>query len=180
MKKEVKDEDENFIDDDIGSGDDIFKSEYGKAGADEDEKPSRKKSKMASSPVAGDDDEDMDDFIVDDDEDEKPKKKPAKSAKANGKYKGPVVTITKSKKRKSIEPDAEDDEEVEEPAPKKKAAAPKKPRAPRKEKTPEEETEEMKAIFDSVPTIKAPTPPPRDPDAKYDLLITYIVSIVLM
>ncbi|KAI6716557.1 hypothetical protein JHW43_000988 [Diplocarpon mali] len=44
----------------------------------------------------------------------------------------------------------------------------KKARAPRKTKDPELESSELQAIFDSIPTVRAPTPPPKDPDVKHD------------
>ncbi|ROW06534.1 hypothetical protein VMCG_04371 [Cytospora schulzeri] len=76
----------------------------------------------------------------------------------------PAKTARNAKKRKSPE---SDDEEPEEEAPRKKAAAP-KPRAPRKKKEPEKEDASFQAILDSVPTVRPPTPPPQDPNAKFD------------
>ncbi|KAH7256742.1 replication factor RFC1 C terminal domain-containing protein [Fusarium tricinctum] len=81
-----------------------------------------------------------------------------------------VKRVAVSKKRKSL---PEDSEESEEEAPRKKAAtakpkAPAKPRAPRAKKDDEPEDEEIKDILDSVATVRAPTPPPKDPDAKFD------------
>ncbi|KAI1065008.1 hypothetical protein LB507_000066 [Fusarium sp. FIESC RH6] len=75
-----------------------------------------------------------------------------------------------SKKRKSP---LEDSEESEEEAPRKKTTtakskAPAKPRAPRAKKADEPEDAEIKDILDSVATVRAPTPPPKDPDAKFD------------
>lgn len=89
--------------------------------------------------------------VQDEDEDEDVKPAPAKTAR-------------NAKKRKSPETD---DEDPEEEAPRKKAAAPKS-RAPRKKKEPEQEDASFQAILDSVPTVRAPTPPPQDPDAKFD------------
>lgn len=69
-----------------------------------------------------------------------------------------------ARKRKSPEQDSEASEEE---APRKKAAAP-KPRAPRAKKSDEPEDTEIQDILDSVTTVKAPTPPPADPSAKFN------------
>jgi replication factor C subunit 1 len=68
-----------------------------------------------------------------------------------------------AKKRKSPE---QDSEESEEELPRKKAAP--KPRAPRAKKADEPEDEDIQSILDSVTTVKAPTPPPSDPNAKFN------------
>lgn len=70
---------------------------------------------------------------------------------------------TTSKKRKT--PEAESDED-EEPASKK--PAPKKPRAPRAKKEAEPEDTSIQAILDDIPTVRPPTPPPKDPNVKFD------------
>ncbi|TVY69924.1 Replication factor C subunit 1 [Fusarium oxysporum f. sp. cubense] len=80
-----------------------------------------------------------------------------------------VKPAAKGRKRKSL---SEDSEESEEEAPRKKAATAKpkaaaKPRAPRK-KNVEPEDDEIKDILDSVATVRAPTPPPKDANAKFD------------
>ncbi|KAM0564511.1 hypothetical protein ACHAPJ_000725 [Fusarium lateritium] len=78
-----------------------------------------------------------------------------------------VKPAAASKKRKSL---PEDSEESEEEVPRKKAATT-KPRAPAKratKKKDEPEDDEIKDILDSVATVRAPTPPPRDPDVKFD------------
>ncbi|PTB43452.1 hypothetical protein M441DRAFT_78445 [Trichoderma asperellum CBS 433.97] len=69
------------------------------------------------------------------------------------------------KKRKS--PEQESDEEEEEVLPRKKPAA-SKPRAPRAKKADEPEDEDIQNILNSVATVRAPTPPPKDPNAKFD------------
>ncbi|KAM5365457.1 hypothetical protein ACJZ2D_010992 [Fusarium nematophilum] len=70
-----------------------------------------------------------------------------------------------SKKRKSP---ADDSEESEDEIPRKKAA-PAKPRAPRTTKKKDEpEDAEIQDILNSVATVRAPTPPPKDPNAKFD------------
>jgi len=100
--------------------------------------------------------------MVDDDDDFVPIDKPASKSTTNG------------KKRKSIDLESDDDEvdfgsPVVKSVKSKSAKEPpaKKPRAPRK-KEPVTESASMQAILDSIPTIRAPTPPPKDPDAKYD------------
>ncbi|KAK8130254.1 ATPase family associated with various cellular activities (AAA) domain-containing protein [Apiospora kogelbergensis] len=63
-------------------------------------------------------------------------------------------------------PIAESEEEEEEPASKK--PAPKKPRAPRAKKEPEPENTTIQAILDDIPTVRPPSPPPKDPNVKFD------------
>ncbi|KAI8684515.1 Replication factor C subunit 1 [Fusarium keratoplasticum] len=79
------------------------------------------------------------------------------------------VKVTKaapaSKKRKSPV-DGSDESEDEIP---RKKAAPAKPRAPRTTKKKDEpEDAEIQDILNSVATVRAPTPPPKDPNAKFD------------
>ncbi|KAJ3471144.1 hypothetical protein MRS44_001243 [Fusarium solani] len=79
------------------------------------------------------------------------------------------VKVTKaapaSKKRKSPV-DGSDESEDEIP---RKKAAPAKPRAPRTTKKKDEpEDTEIQDILNSVATVRAPTPPPKDPNAKFD------------
>ncbi|EEU47959.1 uncharacterized protein NECHADRAFT_30719 [Fusarium vanettenii 77-13-4] len=70
-----------------------------------------------------------------------------------------------SKKRKSPV-DGSDESEDEIP---RKKAAPAKPRAPRTTKKKDEpEDTEIQDILNSVATVRAPTPPPKDPNAKFD------------
>ena len=79
---------------------------------------------------------------------------------------------TKGRKRKSPEPDDPEEWEV---APSKKAKASKATNSPAKKATPkkkkQEEPQERSAvddIFDSIPTVRPPTPPPRDDSKKFD------------
>lgn len=82
-------------------------------------------------------------------------------------------TATNGRKRKSIE--LSDDEEAK-PSTKKvngskttpSKAAPKPRRTPVKKKQDEPEDTEIQAILDRIPTVKAPTPPPRDSNRKFD------------
>ncbi|KAK5111988.1 hypothetical protein LTR62_004522 [Meristemomyces frigidus] len=95
------------------------------------------------------DDDLEEDFPVPDAEEKIVVDKPAKSTPAKA-----------SKKRKSamIEDD-EDDLDMEEVKPVKKRATPAKKAAKKDEP---QDSAEMKAIFDSIPTVEAPEPPPKD------------------
>ena len=79
----------------------------------------------------------------------------------------------KGRKRKSAA--LSDDESSEDLAKDKKktnlnakAKAPKKPKTAPQRKPAAPEDMEMQNILDQIPTIKAPTPPPKDPDQKFD------------
>ncbi|KAL5615188.1 hypothetical protein BROUX41_005245 [Berkeleyomyces rouxiae] len=98
---------------------------------------------------AKDNDEDEYMEVDSEDDDVKPKAKPA---------------ATRSKKRKS--PVAESESDIEEP--KKKKPATTKPRATAKTKTSTGEAPEIQNILDTIPTVRPPTPPPKDPSAKFD------------
>lgn len=112
-----------------------------------------------------------DDYEEDDSEEEvlpAPKRVASRGRPAVNKVKDedskPARTSSIPKKRKTPEPDSEEEEEEE--APRKKTA---KPRAPRKSKAAEPEDTDYQNIIDSVTTVRAPTPPPKDPDApKFD------------
>ncbi|KAF5680643.1 replication factor C subunit 1 [Fusarium denticulatum] len=116
-----------------------------------------------------------DDYEEDESEDEelpKPKRIATRGRSSADKKeeKGEQAKPTaKGRKRKSL---SEDSEESEEEAPRKKAATTKpkaaaKPRAPRK-KNDEPEDEEIKDILDNITTVRAPTPPSKDDNAKFD------------
>jgi replication factor C subunit 1 len=170
------DDDFAFLDDDEDAGDDIFAADVKKNGkhkddayveVDSDDEPLPKprrtitKSKSATSKrnedvdmkEVGDDDlaapNDSDDMMVID--------KP--------------VTKSGSKKRKSVDLESDEDEDDINPAAKssksKSAKQPpaKKPRAPKKN---EPESSAVQAILDNIPTVRPPTPPPQDPDHKFD------------
>jgi replication factor C subunit 1 len=82
----------------------------------------------------------------------------------------PKKTSTASKKRKTPEPDYDEDEEEDE-KPKKGRAKATTAKSPAKKKAKKEEVEDsadIQAIYDSIPTVRAPTPPPKDPDAKFN------------
>lgn len=76
----------------------------------------------------------------------------------------PSTAAPASKKRKTPEHDSDDDEED---IPRKKPTAA-KPRAPRAKKADEPEDSAIQDILDSVTTVRPPTPPPKDPNAKFD------------
>lgn len=132
-------------------------------------KPKRVVSKSKPVPARKDEDIEMKDvadddvFVVpDDDEDDDLTivEKPGKKAASNG------------KKRKSIDLGSDDDEEVitAKQSSKSKSSKPppaKKPRAPPK-KVAAPESSSIQAILDNIPTVRAPTPPPKDPNFKYD------------
>lgn len=81
------------------------------------------------------------------------------------------ATSTTSRKRKSqdLEDDEDDflDDDDDTPKKKTKKAAPatRKPRAPAK-KEEREESKEIQDILDNIPTVRAPTPPPRDDQSR--------------
>jgi replication factor C subunit 1 len=112
----------------------------------------------------------QDDFVEPDDSEPATKSKPKK-------------TLTAGRKRKTPEPADDDDddddneeeeeEEEQEEGPKSKRG-PKKDapaKAPAKKKAKKEEAVENKdiqAIYDSIPLVRPPTPPPKDQTAKFD------------
>jgi len=73
---------------------------------------------------------------------------------------------TAGRKRKS--PDSEEDSENQSPKKASKAKKPpaKKSRATKKDDVPESAA--IQSILDNIPTVRAPTPPPKDPNAKFD------------
>ncbi|KAK6359404.1 hypothetical protein TWF696_000564 [Orbilia brochopaga] len=175
MKKlsiDDKDYSKYLDDDDEDYGDDIFKSEYGKVA--DDDAPRRKKKKKddmdvdeyADKDEEEDSDEDMDDFVDDDEEEEV---KPRGRGRPPAKKAAPAKAAPKGRKRKSITPE-DDDEEDDQPQPKKKATAAAKRKTPVKRKEVEEveESESIKEILSSVPTVRPPTPPPRDESKKFN------------
>ncbi|KAK7567085.1 replication factor RFC1 C terminal domain-containing protein [Phyllosticta citricarpa] len=175
---ETKNDDEDYFDDQDG-GDDIFtdnfrntrkKDDYDE-GSEEEEMPKPKASAAKGRSKKGKDDEfepeedeDMkdasdDDFVVPDDDEEvvdnKSSRKPAARA---------------GRKRKSTETEDEDDLEVEAPKktrgrPAASKVSPAKKRA-KKDKKDEPENAAMQDIFDSIPTVRPPTPPPQSGETK--------------
>ncbi|KAI0181494.1 replication factor RFC1 C terminal domain-containing protein [Hypoxylon sp. FL1284] len=144
-------DDDAFIDDDADAGDDIFAADargrnkrknddYAEEESEEEFLPKPKRIASRSKPI---------------EEDSKPTTSATKASKASSSV----------KKRKS--PDPTSSEEEEEPSSRKKPAA-KKPRAPKAKKEDQPENAEIQAIFDDIPTVRPPTPPAKDPDAKFD------------
>ncbi|KAF3911457.1 hypothetical protein ABW20_dc0105512 [Dactylellina cionopaga] len=176
MKKLALDDDAKYLDDDDEDyGDDIFKSEYGKAADDEPVRKKKKKDDMDLDDYEKEDDEDededMDDFIDEDDDDDfvKPKGRGAKKPIVKVTPKKTAAAAPKGKKRKSMTPE-EDEDEDEQPKQKKKATAAAKRKTPAKKKEVDEieESESIKEILSSVPTVRPPTPPPRDESKKFN------------
>ena len=167
---------------DLDNDDDIFTADYKKAGkvrgddyeegtdAEDDApvlpkrgaRPKGRQSKIKNNKDDYEPNDDVkmkdadpeDDFVVPDDEeiivmDKQEAKKP-------------------SRKRKSDELD--EDEEKPKKSRSKKTTTPtmKSPAKKRTKKNDEPENLEMRAIYDSIPTIKAPTPPPKGADAKFN------------
>jgi replication factor C subunit 1 len=106
-----------------------------------------------------------DDFVEPDEDEQAVKSKPKKTSTAGQKRKSPEL--------REEEADEDDDEEdEEEDLPKKgRTKKPASAKSPAKKKAKKEEPAEsadIQAIYDSIPTVRAPTPPPKDPDAKFD------------
>ncbi len=146
------------MDDDAHGGDDIFTAEvksrkrknddYAEDESDEEvlPKPKRVVSRAQRGAIKEEQDE----------EEEEAKSTPAK-ARTNG------------RKRKSPASESDEDEDSEVAKPRKKAAATKSraPKAKAKEDgKPDDPT--VTAILDAIPIVRPPTPPPKDPDAKFD------------
>lgn len=76
-----------------------------------------------------------------------------------------------SRKRKSPEQEADEESEESEEPKKSRAKKSTTAKSPAKKKAKKEdatESADIQAIYDSIPTIRAPTPPPKDPNAKFD------------
>ncbi|KAK2025998.1 DNA replication factor C, large subunit [Colletotrichum zoysiae] len=107
-----------------------------------------------------------DDYAEDESEDEllpKPKRVASRSATTATPTKSTRATAG-TKRRKTPEQDEEESEEDQPP----KKKAPAKPRAPRAKKTDAPEDSAYQSILDDIPTVRPPTPPPKDPDTKFD------------
>ncbi|KAJ5974517.1 Replication factor C subunit 1 [Penicillium waksmanii] len=154
------------VDDDGLGGDDIFASEYAKAGKGDD-----------AYVAEGDSDDDDDDFEV-------LEVKPAAARARRTQNKRQIEddedddvvmedlpkTTPKPRATRKRKQEALTDEDEELPKEKKKRApakatvspAAKKTKASPKKKEPEPENPEIQAIFDSIPLIRAPSPPPKE------------------
>ncbi|KAI1480795.1 DNA replication factor C, large subunit [Daldinia eschscholtzii] len=155
---DLDEEDDVFMNDDADAGDDIFAADaksrnkrknddYAEEDSEEDFLPKPKRIASRAKPV---------------DEDSKPTtSKPSKSNAAS--------SLAKKRKTPESELSGEDDDDDEPPARKKPVT--KKPRAPRTskaKKADEPEDADIQAILDDIPTVRPPTPPAKDPDAKFD------------
>ncbi|TPX13152.1 uncharacterized protein E0L32_006352 [Thyridium curvatum] len=157
------DDDEDAYMDDADGGDDIFAADmkgHKRKNDDyveeesEDEflpQPKRVASRSKAAVKASDSDEDV---------------KPATGrGRSNGK------AVAGSKKRKTPEAESDEDEEMEDVKPRKKTV-PAKPKAakatPKAKKANGVEDAGIQAIINNIPTVRAPTPPPKDPNAKFD------------
>ncbi|EMD88789.1 hypothetical protein COCC4DRAFT_71897 [Bipolaris maydis ATCC 48331] len=180
-----RDDDDEFPDDDLDGGDDIFgddikgksKDDYQEASESDEDVPIQlphrgtPKAPAKQQKAIKDEDEDEDEFEPDDEDvdmkdldgdddfDEEEETAKAKSKKVSA----------ASKKRKSPEHDEDEDDEDKPAKPKAKKAAPAKSPAKKKAKKDDvEDSADIQAIYDSIPTVRAPTPPPKDPNGKFN------------
>ncbi|KAJ6789393.1 hypothetical protein PWT90_00946 [Aphanocladium album] len=105
-----------------------------------------------------------DDYEEDSDEEMLPQPSRAGAKGQQAQETKPSRAAPATKKRKTPEQDSDEEEEE---LPRKKPTA-SKPRAPRAKKTDEPEDSAIQDILDSVATVRPPTPPPKDPNAKFD------------
>lgn len=108
-----------------------------------------------------------DDYMEEDSEDEviPPPKRAASRGSALSKPAEPKPTPPK--KRKSPEPESDEEEEV---APRKKPAPARARAPPKPKKNVDDDNDDtnVKSILDSIPTVRPPTPPPADPNVKFN------------
>ena len=186
----------DFPDDDLDDTDDIFgdnfkaKDDYVEVVESDDDQPvklphrgtpknpatKRSNGKQKVSIESEDADVKMEDAEADDnstkrDSDEYiPSSKPKKPPVTGRKRKSPEI---------EDEEDSEEEDDNEEEEEEEKKQKPKKGRAkkstpaksPAKKKAKKEDAAEdadIQAIYDSIPTVRAPTPPPKDPNAKFN------------
>ena len=194
----AKDDHDEFPDDDLEDADDIFGQDFkprGKnddyvelAASEEDDLPvvlphrttpkrpanKQKAAKEDDDFDPGDEDVDMqdadakDEFVESDENERLAKGKPKKPSAAGRKRKTPEVD----------DDDDDDDEEDEEEPIKPKRGRPKKDaiiKSPAKKKAKKEskkedvaESKDIQDIYDSIPLVRPPTPPPKDGTAKFD------------
>ncbi|KAH8687742.1 replication factor RFC1 C terminal domain-containing protein [Tricladium varicosporioides] len=175
-KDHTDDDDFAFLDDDEDAGDDIFAADVRKGAkqkdayieSESDDEPVVKSKKATSNgttkaskkneDVGMKDAGDTDSFVmVEESDDAMVVDKPSQKSG--------------SRKRKSVDLESEEDEPSFAPkSVKGKSAKPppaKKARAPPK-KVIVEESSAIKAILDDIPLVRPPTPPPKDPNAKFD------------
>jgi replication factor C subunit 1 len=150
-KYNLDDDDDAFVDeDDEDAGDDIFAADL----------KGRNKRKN-------------DDYVEDESEDEvlpNPKRvasrgRPSASKPAQGNGTKKAATQVATKKRKSPEQESEESEDI---VPRKKQAPAKQRTTPKKKPAADKEDPGYQDILDSIPTVRPPTPPPKDPNTKFD------------
>jgi replication factor C subunit 1 len=181
-----RNDDDEFPDDDLDDADDIFgddvkgkrQDDYTEAVESDDDDlavklphrgtpkaPAKQQKTIKDEDDFDPDDEDVDmkdldaaDDFVEPEEDEQ-----AQTSK-------PKKTSTVPRKRKSPELDEEEEDEDEKPKKgrAKKATPAKSPVKKKAKKEDAAESADIQAIYDSIPTVRAPTPPAKDPDAKFD------------
>ena len=177
-KKSYAEDDEDdtkgLLEDETGGNDDIFADGFKsrKADDDYDEGSDDEVIKPAARPKANGVKKKQD--SDDDDDDVEMSEIPAFDGGGDGKRKRAAPSKATSKKRKSEELDEDDEDDFlddDDDAPKKKSrktttkAAPKKPKTPAKKEV-KENSKEIQAIYNSITTIRAPTPPPRDAETR--------------
>lgn len=164
-----------MIKDDHEGKDDIFNDmksrkvddEYDEGTEDEDIKPPKKSKKDTNGGVKKLElDQDEDDLDV--------AQIPAYDGPGDSRKKRAAPASSRKRKSNDLEDDEDDFlDDDEEEAPKKKArktasTAAKKPRASaKKDKEEKEDSKELQDIYASIPTVRAPTPPPRDEQKKF-------------
>ena len=175
----------HIVDDNEDSGEDVYEMDFkrgrrgGKdayeSGTDEDlaVQPNRKQAKggklKPSAKRARTDDDDDDD---DDDDIQMPELQMKDTPEYGESKSTNRTTPSKGRKRKSAELERDEVEEIVVPSKKAKAS---KVKSPAKKYTPKKREEEephnrstVDDIFDSIPTVRAPTPPIRDGSKKFD------------
>lgn len=168
--KYADDDEDAFLEDDKDAGDDIFAADTKKGGKGNDDyveidsddeplpMPTKRTSKSRGTPAKKGADVEMIDINEDDEDDVMVlDTTPLRSSKT-------------SKKRKSVDLESDDDDDAfDEPVKRVKAKSgkqppAKKPRAQTK-KADVPESAGIQAILDSIPTVRPPTPPPKDENA---------------
>ncbi|KAL6703320.1 DNA replication factor C complex subunit Rfc1 [Coniothyrium glycines] len=181
-KKPVKsyaerDDNDDFPDDDLDGAHDIFedtitgrnKDDYKEEHASDDELAVKLPHRgTPKAPTKSQRNVEEDDFEPDDDVDMKDVDTQDDSQVSTDMLKKKALS---GRKRKSPELDEDDEEDVTQ-RPKtsrvKRAAPTKSPAKKRSKKEDAEESADIQAIYDSIPTVRAPTPPPKDSNAKFD------------
>ena len=148
--KEYDDDDDDAFVDDDEDADDVFEADH------------RGRNKRKNDDYA--EEESEEEFLP------KPKRVASRAAKPKDESEDevkPAKKATPGRKRKTpVSASEDEDEEDVKPAKKK---APAKPRAaPKSKKAAPEESDDVRAILDNVPTVQAPDAPAPDPNVKFD------------